>query len=414
MAATTSTLASALKEIYLGSTILSQVEEGVELYKWLGSAEATIDASGKWGILPLKISRNSGVGAVAEGAATPTAGQQGLGKLTVAYKFVYGSVSFSGPAIKAAKKNAGAFGTVVEIEMDGLVDDLKKYVNRVLVAGGDVIGFVWQKQNAATFQYSGRFADVAVGVVAGVPQTVGFYNTTTYAQIGIDTQLNAISANSLTLNAAIDTSAVAAGTVIAVVANSSTTGGFSISDEPQGILGNLAAQTWHGNNRSAVANAELRSNFIQTAVDAYASLGAEDMERAMVTAEQESGERPDTIYMAPAQKLSYVSLLQGTLGANLFVDARGTGKGDAGFSQGIGYSGIPISQSTDVPRGTILFLRKKDWKRVELGAPGWADEDGDPLVKSATTDTYSAKYFMYFNLICQKPSQQVVLTAVSF
>lgn len=409
MAATTGTLAAALKEIYLGSTILSQVEEGVELYKWLGSAEATIDASGKWGILPLKISRNSGVGAVAEGAATPTAGQQGLGKLTVAYKFVYGSVSFSGPAIKAAKKNAGAFGTVVEIEMDGLVDDLKKYVNRVLVAGGDVIGFVWQKQNAATFQYSGRFADIDVGV----GKSVGFFNTTTYAQIGANTQINAISANSLTLNAPIDTSAVAAGTVIAVVANS-TANGYNVSDEPQGILGNLAAQTWHGNDRSAVANAELRSNFLQTAVDAYASLGAEDMERAMVTAEQESGERPDTIYMAPAQKLSYVSLLQGTLGANLFVDARGTGKGDAGFSQGIGYSGIPISQSTDVPRGTILFLRKKDWKRVELAAPGWADEDGDPLVKSATTDTYSAKYFMYFNLICQKPSQQVVLTAVSF
>lgn len=94
MSATISTLDAILKEFYLGP-IEEQLNNEVmviELFE-----KATVDWQGKNVIIPIHVSRNTGVGFKAETADFATAGitpgQQGYERLVVTAKFLYGRLS---------------------------------------------------------------------------------------------------------------------------------------------------------------------------------------------------------------------------------------------------------------------------------------------------------------------------------
>jgi hypothetical protein len=420
MAATITTLDSILKEFYVGP-IREQIAQEANvrgLFK-----EMTVSWQGKRAVVPLHVSRNTGVGAIAESGTLPTAGNQGFDQLDINAKFVYGRFQVTGPAMASARSNAGAFATYVGAELDKLAEDVANVENQFAVHGGRVMGFVWQKQNGATFEYAGRISTTELALQLGnATDTAQLVRLDTYAAVGASTRVNTVTEASIVFNAAIDTTAVPAGVVLAVVITSAVStilGGVAGNAlrEPLGITSNLADPTAHGADRTTATGApELQSNFllIDPVNDVYASLDLKRMQAALDTL-SEQGVDPDLILTHPAMRAEYTDLLVGVNAANLYVDSdKSKKKGDAGFAGGLGYNDKPIMTSRHAHKGTFVFLRKKDWGMYELEAGGFMDKDGALLSRVPNTDAYEGTWKHYYDVACSRPNAQCILTGISF
>ena len=78
------------------------------------------------------LGRSSGVGARAENGTLPTAGNQAFATVPVPVRYVYGRIQLSGPTIKQAVTDRGAFIDALDAEMEGIKNDAMKDVNRQL------------------------------------------------------------------------------------------------------------------------------------------------------------------------------------------------------------------------------------------------------------------------------------------
>lgn len=418
--ATLTTLDSILKEFYLGP-IHDQLNKevlAVELF-----SKATVDWQGKRAVIPVRTVRNTGVAFLAESATLPTAGSQGYGDLQITARFVYGRFTVTGPSIEAAKSSAGAFVMAMESEMDGLVTDVKNAANNAMFHGGSVIGFVWEKVNQATFEYAG-----ATACADGTAFTLGAAATTgqlvrldTYATVGAATRINTITESSIVFNAPIDTTAVTAGVVLAVVLPATSTVKYGVAGawdrEPNGIFGNLATTSHFGEDRTdATGASSLQSVFavVDPATDVYATLTLRSMQRLLDSINDASGKEPDVILCNNVMKVEYTSLLQGVAAANLMVGTDKSQDGHAGFGA-IFYNSIPIKSSRHCPKGLFINLSAKaSWCLAELGKGSFMDQDGAVLSRVANTDAYEGTYRWYYNLVCKQPGANGILCAVDF
>lgn len=410
MAASLTSLSAVLKEFYLGP-IQEQLNQEVNVFKLFDAL--SVEWAGKIAVIPVHLARNSAVRAVGENGTLPAAGQEGFDDLRVVAKYIYGRFQFSGPAMAASSKQIGSFGTITQLEMDKLVEDVKIYADLCMFTGGQGIGFVWQKQNGTTFEYSGRSAPF-VGVGPGA--SVQLFRLDDYTAVGAPTQLNAISSTSLTVAANINTAAVPVGVPMLVLHNGFNAIGDTnvLPVEPTGLVGNLGLQSFFSIDRSQAVNASMRSNFrLADATNAtYQPLALDGLQSVLDKITLASGQEPDIIWMNPLQRQSYTTLLQGTSAGNLFTTTRGeVGKGDAGFS-GLGYNNIPIRTAQHCPTGSIFFMKQKTWKRCELKPGGFADNEGKILSKVPNQDAYEGFWNMYYETVCLRPNANGVLTAV--
>jgi hypothetical protein len=80
----------------------------------------------------IHLGRSSGVGARAEGATLPTASSQAYATVPVPVRYVYGRIQLSGPTIRQAVTDRGAFIDALDAEMQGIRSDGMKDMNRQL------------------------------------------------------------------------------------------------------------------------------------------------------------------------------------------------------------------------------------------------------------------------------------------
>lgn len=137
MGATLATLNAITKEIYEPSLreqlnndtpLLSRVEKT--------SRGTSNEVGGRYVTFPIHTRRNSGIGARGELEALPTAGQQGTAAARVSLAYLYGVVRLSGQALKLIDTNYQAFTSALELELNGLRNDLKIDLNRQVWGDG--------------------------------------------------------------------------------------------------------------------------------------------------------------------------------------------------------------------------------------------------------------------------------------
>lgn len=420
MGANISNLSAILKEFYLGPIINQLNNEilAVELFQ-----KAQVDWQGKRAIIPVKTARNTGVGFLAESGTLPTAGNQTYQDLLVTARFIYGRFSVTGPVIEAAKTSAGAFVQAIDSEMTGLTDDVKNASNKAMFDGGQVIGYVWQKQNAATFQYAGATsnADGTAFTLGGATTTAKLVQMDTFADVGVATRVNSVSSTQIVFNAAIDTSAVPAGVALAVVLPAAsilkynTAAGWDL--EPNGIMSNLSSPSHYGVDRTTATGSPILQGVhkvVDPSTDVYSTLTLRSMQAVIDEINLQSGDKPDLILCADSMKVEYTALLQGVGAQNLLVPTDKNSDGYAGFER-IFYNGLEIKSSRHCPKGLFFFLSSKlAWKLAVLGEGGFMDQDGSVLFRVANTDAYEGTYRWYYNLVCTKPHSNGVLCAISF
>lgn len=424
MGASISNLSAILKEFYLGPIVNQLNNEilAIELFQ-----KAQVDWQGKKAILPVKVGRNSGVAFLGELGGTlpstlPTAGQQGYADLTITSRFVYGRFQVTGPVIEAAKTSAGAFVQAIDSEMSGLTEDVKNAANKSMFDGGEVIGYVWEKQNALVFQYAGAVtnSDGSAFTLGAAATTGQLVRLDTYANVGAATRINSITSTAITFNAAIDTSAVPAGVPLAVTLPTASTVKYAVAGawdlEPAGIMTNLSAKSHWGNDRNSATYEELRAihKVVDPTTDVYSTLTLRSMDSVLDAINEKSGKKPDLILCNDLMKVEYSSLLQGVGAQNLFVPTDKQSDGYAGF-QRLFYNGIEIKSSRHAPKGLFFFLSSKaSWKLCVLGEGGFMEEDGNFLFRVANGDAYEGTYRWYFNLVCSEPHANGVLCGISF
>lgn len=126
-----------LKEVY-GPKIENQLQNEVVTVKRLErTSQGVVETvGGKYVDFPIKVGRNSGIGNRKENEALPTAGSQGYAEVHVPLTYCYGVVRLTGQLIELADKNAQAFASAMDSEMDGIKDDVAKDYSRQVYGDG--------------------------------------------------------------------------------------------------------------------------------------------------------------------------------------------------------------------------------------------------------------------------------------
>lgn len=131
MPATMTTIDAITKEMYEGP-ITDQLQSEVTALKRIERNGQGIrdEVGGKYLVFPIRTKRNQGIGSRNELEQLPAAGQQGFARGTVNLKYDYGRVRMSGQTMDLADGNPQAFADAMDLEMEGLKDDLLKNANR--------------------------------------------------------------------------------------------------------------------------------------------------------------------------------------------------------------------------------------------------------------------------------------------
>lgn len=137
--ATITTADGILKEFYVGGKNgpREQLNNATVLMAQINRSGEHVDAEGKEAVFPVHVSRNSGVAAMAEGDSLPAAGSQGSVKGRAPLKTLAGRARFSKQSVVALKSNRSAFRKQADMEMKGIITDLKRQQERMVHGTGD-------------------------------------------------------------------------------------------------------------------------------------------------------------------------------------------------------------------------------------------------------------------------------------
>ena len=138
MSATLTTVNGILKEIYEGNVNDQLNNERITIKRIERTSEGTTSnaVGGKYVTFPVRISRNAGISYRAENTQLAPAGRQGLAAATEQLKYGYGRVRLTGQLIALAESDRQAFTSAMDLEMDGLKDDILKDENRIAYGHG--------------------------------------------------------------------------------------------------------------------------------------------------------------------------------------------------------------------------------------------------------------------------------------
>jgi hypothetical protein len=137
MPATMQTVSAVLKERYEGKMNYQLDSETPALKRVVRSSDGvTNEVGGKYVTFPIHTRRNQGIGARNEGEALPMPGQQGVAAGRIPLRYQYGAMELTGQAFELADSAPETFISTLDLETDGLKDDLAKDLNRQVY--GDV------------------------------------------------------------------------------------------------------------------------------------------------------------------------------------------------------------------------------------------------------------------------------------
>lgn len=375
MATTLTTLDAILKNQYIGP-IRDQLNNSSVLYSRLEKNSDSV--VGKNFTIPLHYGRNEGVGARGEGTALPTAGNQAYKECIVPMRYQYGRIRLTGPTMKAARSNEGAFIRAVDSEMRGLEKDMKASMNRQ--AFGDGTGLL------ATVAASGSgtstvVVDSTAKLRVGMPIDI-IVKTTGAATAGVaGTSVASITdTTTFTITDTLaGTPAATYGVYIAgsrnnemmglsgIVSTTATLQGLDVANYPWWKATVLANS---GSNRA------ISDTLLQTAID---------------TLEANSSGRCTAMYTSFGVRRAYQALLTATKQLVNTQELKGGYKA-------ITYNDLPIIADKDAPANKIFVVDEDELQVFRLGDFDWMQEDGAILSRVSGYDAYEAVLYVYQEL----------------
>lgn len=360
--------------------------QGARAWKGIQSLAEGIDFVGNEFRIPLRTTRNQGIGSRNENETLPAPGNEGYTYITEPLKYHYGLFNITGQLIKASESNEGAFKRALSVEMNGVTDSLKRKMN--IDAYGNASGnltLVRTNATAVTFDVDSTI-NFQVGEIVDIVDTTG---VTYKANARTVTALSRAS-RTLTISGAAPT--VVVGDRI-VRASSDSTSGSPNNDLNKTINGleNIvdSTGTLHGLDPSSA------TYWASTEIDASSGVVGDDLLRQLVDGIGfESGDDEELVLITTrGVRKRYANQLTQF---KRFNDAQSV-KLRGGFTA-IMFDDKPMVIDDQCPTGRVYGLntdqlfwsQNSDWE--------WMDMDGETLKWESRLDRYVGILFKYCNL----------------
>lgn len=387
-----------LKDLYLGP-IRKQLNSKTVLLTELERDEENIE--GRNALLPASVSRNLGIGARAENATLPTAGQQGYEQIKIPMRYNYGRIQVSGPTIAASKSNKGAFVKAVDSEIKGLVRDLRKDINRQMHSDGT--GFLCKAAgaddatpaNVDPYLWAKATKYIDNNMVLELMDTD---LTTVHTTAGITINGPAVTSTAIAWDAGTQAGSAAGdyygryGSVVDGGVFLEITGLAGIIDDGN-ILGQAGSAYWI-HNIDATATTVWQSKVYDNS-GTNRALTLSLMQEAYDAVEEEGGGTVSFILTSYALRRKFVDLL---VADKRFVNT--DLKLDGGY-KGVEFNGIGLVPDTDSPSYRMNFVDKETLKIYRMSDFDWMDKDGAILNRVSGVDAYEATLYLYAVLGCE-------------
>lgn len=394
MALTFTTADSALKEFYLPAVreqlnntnlLLSQIEKD------------TTNIEGRRAVLSLHVSRNSSVGARAEGAALPgtvssgstSIGNEGYAEERIPIKHVYGRIQISGPIMRAMRSDRGSFVRALDSQMKGVTQSLKKDVNRQLWNGqsGAIVGVTTGgPTNTITLAATATRVDqrhLTVGMVVDIGDAT---NSTSIAEARTITAVSfATLPGTVTISGA--PVSVTAGTNF-FYRSGLNPGGAPAGIELTGLVDIVASSgtlfnvnptnfpVWASYvNSNGGTNRTVTENLFADVMHNVNILAGEDINMWLTS---------DGVFRAYALQLTAQKRFNNTL------DMKG---GFKGLDVAAGGGSIPLAWDLDCPANRAFGLNTDHLTEFVSSDWSWMDEDGAVLSRRPNIEAYEATLY---------------------
>lgn len=382
MSATLTTVSAILKEIYEGNVNDQLNSERITMKRIERTAEGTnSDAvGGKYVVFPVRVSRNSGISYRAENTQLAAAGRQGLAPAQETLKYGYGRVRLTGQLIALAESNTQAFTSAMDLEMDGLKDDILKDENRI--AYGHLDAAVASGIKAK-----------ATGASSGSTVTV---DSTDHLEAGMVIDIT---------NAG---TPVAGGTALVVSAVLTSTT-FTVTGGPPTVAsGNYVSRTGDYNQEPTGLNKIVDSTGALHALDpatqpkwasyedsSTTTLTELSMIRVMDEVRRSGGKIPTAIFTSLGVRRAYWNLMTSLRRYN---EPKQFDGGLTGLSFMYGEKDLPLVADPDCNAKQMFFIHEPDIKVWRDKQWYWEDRGGSVLQWITDYDAFEAMMKQYWQV----------------
>ncbi len=377
---TLTTAQNALKSVYLN--VLSE-QLNINANAFLSKIKQTSkDVFGKEIIKLAPYGLNGGIAALSETGTLPTAGGHSFLQFKTSLKNLYGKISLSDKAIRASASNTGAFVNLLNDEMESLIKSSAFNLGRMIYGDGTgLLATATVTETVVTF-------DSVKSMVEGMK--VDVYNGETPVSVGATITYVDRSAKKVTFD-----TEIAFASTYKVYASSSKdneiTGIKRLFDKTE------ANKLLYGVDRTDYA---WLYPYINANGGSDTDITDAMIQKALNSIEEETGAQPDFIAVAGDVRTAYQAYLS-TNRRNIDITTL------AGGYKAMTYSGIPVVYERFIDDGEMYLLNSKDFNIHQLCDWEWLEgENGNILVPSSTTPTYSATLVKYAELICDRPGAQ--------
>lgn len=384
MPATQATLNALTKEIYEGN-LREQLNDETTILNRIAKTGDGVrnDIGGRYVTFPIHTRRNSGIGARNENEALPQPGQQGVAAARVGLKYLYGAIELTGQVLALIDTDTQAFQSGLELEMDGIKNDLARDYNRQLFGDGKGTIAKVTAVTAATTTFSVDRPDLfALGDYLDYVTSGGTLSAAGRLVTAIDEDAKTVTINGANITPAVGDFFVRRGNL-----NREITGLGAIIGTTNSIynIDPAIEPVWKSlvNTQGGTPTA-LSEGIITKMVDKIRTT---------------SGKNPSVMVTSLGVRRAYANLL---MQQRQFVN---TQKFEGGF-EGLAFvtdkGEIPMITDPMAEPGTILFLQEKNLKLYREKDWSFMDMDGSKWERKRTADglfdAYTATLYQYCEL----------------
>ncbi len=397
-----------LKEIYEPRVRDQLQSEILTLSRIQKTSEGvTDDVGGKYVRFTVRVKRNHGIGARNEMEALPNPSTQGYQSAQVKLAYLYGAIQLTGQAFELAQTNAQAFASVLDQEVDGMREGLKKDTNRqtygtttgilaVATGAGSTTTFVTTN---AQYLEIGMFVDyydvtdtnsanVLVNSnveITDITESAGVF-TVTFGTTVTATGLG----DFLTRTGSRGKEIVGFEHMVAGLTNSNAlgTGG--------GALFNITHSTWTGN------------------MDSTAGTISEGRIINMIDKIRTRGGSTTVMFTSLGVRRSYANLLEQQ---RRYVNTTKFTGGFSGLAFTTDNGDVPMVSDFDCQPGRMYFLNEKEIKLYQSGDWSFMNRDGSNwqrlITSSGEFDAYRARFYKYCQMGTHRRNSHGLMTGIT-
>lgn len=374
---------AALKDYYLDA-VSSQLNDNISPF-FSAIEKNTDNVYGKDVKLAVIRGFSGNVIAGAEDGNLPDPFKNRYANITMPLKNLYGTIEISDKAMRASRESSGAFVSLINAEMDGLISSAQHNFRRMLFGDG-----------------SGRLCTVKSKVSSSVYKVDEVKDYFTGMQVDVYTAAGEIagSGNGIYITA-IDKSALTvtfSGDISDLIINGAVYVHASKDSELTGLNAIFSGDTLYGYNKK---NDKYFAPYI---ADAKGTLTEGILSDILDHMEESFNSKINIILCSYKTRKKIAALADANRRVVNTIDVH-TGYG------AVSVNDVPVYADKYCPDDKIFFLNADDFSLCQLCDWEWLeDEDGKILKQIQGKAAYSATLVKYAELICRKPCGQAALT----